>query len=344
MRFLKNCWYVAGFPEEAGAKPFARTYLDEPVLIFRTEAGEVVAMDNRCPHRLASLDMGLRQGDVIQCRYHGLRFNAQGVCLGTPHTTDAPPRARLRVYPVVERHQILWIWMGDPELADPALIPDFSHLDHDQCGWFNGYIYVRGNYQLVVDNLLDLSHAEYLHPLLASEGWQTRNVQKIEQKGDSLYVTNIAHNDPMLPMLRRLRPDINPVGTWIQEERWDAPGVLVLNFEFESEGKKIVLPNGHFLTPETSTTTHYMIRSGHYENKDSPEFTAAYKAGVIAIFEQEDVPVIEAQQRNIGDIDLMEVEPAILKDDSAAIRARRLLAKKIRLEQAAQQPLAAAQA
>ena len=342
MSFLRNCWYVAGFPEDASRQPMTRTFLDEPVVIYRSEAGALVAMDNRCPHRFAPLDRGKLIGDAIQCPYHGLRFGTDGQCVHMPSGAPPPPRAQLRVYPIVEKFELMWIWMGDPALADPATIPDFAFLMDEQYGWFNGTLHAKANYQLFVDNLLDLSHAEFLHPMLSSDGWGARNEATVEQRGESLYVENIAKEDNIFALNRRIRPDFPAIGTTIQRERWDAPGVISLSVGFYAGDDKVVQPSGHFLTPETETTTHYFFRGGQDVAPKSPEVNAAVRDGVIAIFRDEDIPIIEAQQYLMGEVDWIEAEPAILKADSSAIRARRMMAKRIRLERAAEMEKAAA--
>lgn len=335
MSFLRNSWYVAGTAGEASRTPFARTYLDEHVMIFRTEAGDPVATSQHCPHRFAPLDMGKLDGDIIVCPYHALRFDTGGRCVSMPSGGTPPPQARLTIYPLVERYQLLWIWMGEADLADPAAIPDFGYLEDRAFGWFDGYLYVKGNYQLVVDNLLDLSHAEFLHPALSSDGWTARNQQKISQDSNRVMVHNVAEQDHILPIMRQLRPDLAPIGTTRQEERWDAPSLIRLSVEYYAEGDQIIIPSGHFLTPETMTSTHYFVRGGHDMQIDNAEFTAGMKQGVLGIFGQEDVPMIEAQQKFLGGADLIEKRPAILSGDAGAMRARRILAKLIREEQAA---------
>src|SRR5258708_9087875 len=74
-----------------------------------------------------------------------------------------PRSARVRSYPVVERYHWLWIWMGDPALADPAKITDYHWLDDPNWGAKGQYLHVKGNWQLVVDNLLDLTHLAFVH-------------------------------------------------------------------------------------------------------------------------------------------------------------------------------------
>jgi phenylpropionate dioxygenase-like ring-hydroxylating dioxygenase large terminal subunit len=145
MSFLRNTWYVAGLPDEVSEKPLARTFLDTSVVIYRGESGTLAALDGACPHRFAPLGQGCVVGDAIQCPYHGLRFDQQGACVFMPTGGEPPPRAKLRSYPIVERHHLLWIWMGDAASADPALIPDYAYLGEAGFGWFDGYMYVRGN-------------------------------------------------------------------------------------------------------------------------------------------------------------------------------------------------------
>ena len=334
MTFLRNCWYVAAYPDEIGRTPMARTFLDEPVVLYRKEDGEVVALDNRCAHRLAPLNQGRLVGDVIQCAYHGLQFDSTGTCVKLPSGGLVPPRAKLKVYPVAERHAVVWIWMGVPALADPAAIPDFSSIENPEYGWFNGYLYAKANYQLMVDNLLDLSHSEFLHPQLSSPGWSARNEQTVTQVGDTITVDNVAHNDNILPLMAQIMPQMSKVGTTKQMQRWDPPALLQLSVDYYAGDDSFMIPSGHFLTPETQASTHYFVRGGQSINPGSAEFTEGMKQGVLHIFGSEDVPMVEAQQRFIGDGDLMLHDPAILTSDLASTRARRWLAKKIRDEQA----------
>ena len=333
MSFLRNCWYVAGHAEEASQKPFARTYLGEPVVIYRTDTRKLVAMDNRCPHRFAPLDKGTVVGDTIQCPYHGLRFDPTGRCVAVPVGGAPPPHTQRRIYPIVERHSLLWIWMGDIEKSDLSAIPNFEYLESPNFGWFSGYLYAKGNYQLLVDNLLDLTHAEFLHPALKSEGWAARNQQTITRQGDTISIYNCAENDHILPIMQQMNPSLPAVGKTIQHERWDAPGLIRLSVEFYAGDKQIIIPSGHFLTPETATTTHYLVRGGQSEQPGNADYTAGMREGVLNIFRAQDIPIVEAQQQFIGDDrDLMDLKPAIFKSDSGALRARRILATKIREE------------
>src|SRR5512134_1088063 len=126
--FLRNAWYAAGFSDEFGRALLARTFLSEAVVLYRTEDGRPVAFEDRCAHRRLPLSMGRLVGDEIECGYHGLVYDCSGTCVKIPGQPRAsiPPGARVRSYPVVDRHHYLWIWMGDPARADATLIPDYS--------------------------------------------------------------------------------------------------------------------------------------------------------------------------------------------------------------------------
>ena len=120
--FVHDSWYVAAWDHEIGADAlFARQLLGKPLVFFRTAAGAVVALDDRCCHRAAPLSIGRKEGDCVRCQYHGLKFDASGTCVDMPGQDRIPLQARVRSYPVVERNRFVWVWMGDPALADPAL-------------------------------------------------------------------------------------------------------------------------------------------------------------------------------------------------------------------------------
>ena len=162
--FLRNYWYVAAKDQEIGRKPFGRIILGEPVVFFRSEDGTPIALEDRCPHRRLPLSMGKLVGDdVLQCHYHGLRFDRTGACVRVPGQDAIPATAKVKTYPVVERYKWLWIWMGDPALADPAQIVDYHWLDDPNWGAKTDYLHAECNWQLVNDNLLDLTHLAFVH-------------------------------------------------------------------------------------------------------------------------------------------------------------------------------------
>jgi len=118
---LRNAWYVAAWSSEVPVDELlARTILNVPVVLWRDTTGAVVAFEDRCCHRGAPLSKGRLEGDQLRCMYHGLLFDTAGQCVEIPGQERIPPQAKVRTFPVVEKHKWIWIWVGDAGLADPS--------------------------------------------------------------------------------------------------------------------------------------------------------------------------------------------------------------------------------
>jgi len=164
MNYVRNAWYVAGWSDQIGRdNPFAMSILDEPIVLYRGENGRLVALEDRCVHRLAPLSLGRCEGNRLRCMYHGLLFDPDGRVAEIPGQAQIPPQARVRSYPVVERHSWAWVWMGDPAAADEALIPPAVGLDHPDYILGHGQLDYEAEARLINDNLLDFSHLTFVH-------------------------------------------------------------------------------------------------------------------------------------------------------------------------------------
>ena len=162
--FLKNYWYVAAWSDEVAHDPFSRRILDIPVLMYRTQDGRAVAIDDRCPHRRAPLSLGRLVGDDVQCAYHGMRFGPDGTCTHVPGQDHIQNAAHARAFPLVDRYGFLWIWTGDPAAADLDAIPAQYAIQTDRAWAGDGVmIHTRSSAMLITENVLDLTHASYLH-------------------------------------------------------------------------------------------------------------------------------------------------------------------------------------
>lgn len=162
----KNGWYVAAFCNEIGEDLLSRWILNQPVVLYRKGDGTAVAVQGRCPHRHYPLGASLRVGDAIQCGYHGITFDSAGKCTFVPSQEKIPGVYTIKAYPLVERGLWAWIWPGDPALADESLIPTLEEVGLEIAGLYAKPFYahhVDGRYQLLNDNLLDLTHLGYLH-------------------------------------------------------------------------------------------------------------------------------------------------------------------------------------
>jgi nitrite reductase/ring-hydroxylating ferredoxin subunit len=324
--YVRNTWYMAAWENEVeDGGLLARTLLDTPQLIYRRESGDgYVMMENRCPHKFAPLSRGKREGDFVVCGYHGLKFNDQGACVLNPFAERPPPNARVRTTPVTARYGGLWFWPGDPSRADEALIPNLAFLD-DPTPIYRGKTQMGANFELLTDNLLDLSHVEFIH------------VKTFQPTGGAFTGKYEAHEgDKGVILSNWWMPDIEPPGwakpmlpggakvdQWIEME-WRAPACMSLLIGIARAGtdrKEVIgapFLNPHIITPETSKGSHYFYTCAPDEG--AKQFT-------LDVFEGEDAPMIESIERNMGGADFWSLKPVILNIDAASVLARRRLMK-----------------
>ena len=162
--FLRNYWYAVAWDHEITRAPFGRVVCGEPLVLYRQTSGAVSAFEDCCPHRLLPLSKGFLRGEHLVCKYHGLRFDSCGQCVWMPGQEGIHKEARLRVYPVAEKHRFVWVWIGDPEAADEKQIPELWWCSDPKWVFEGSTYHLRCNYQLLVDNLMDLSHETFVHP------------------------------------------------------------------------------------------------------------------------------------------------------------------------------------
>ena len=325
--FLLNCWYLAAWSEEVPASGWLpRRLLGKPWLILRRGDGRAVLLADRCPHRFVPISRGRRDGDRVFCGYHGLGFGLDGACAHNPFGPDLPAAARLDAPPVVERHGGVWFWPGDAERADPALIPEFAFIDAGGPVERASYV-MDADYRLIADNLMDLSHAEFLH--VESFGTNgslfSHGAQSVIQDPDGAIwnrwdVTGAPPPGWAAPMLGE--------GERVDQQlhiRWHAPASMALFIAMRRTGSAdpLVPPmaNPHILTPETATSTHYFFTHPPGE---------AEAAQARRVFLEEDEPMIRAQQDAMAGQDFWEARPVILPSDKAAILVRRRMMQLLR--------------
>jgi phenylpropionate dioxygenase-like ring-hydroxylating dioxygenase large terminal subunit len=351
MNFLRNHWYVAAERSEIGTRPLARTLLGERVVLFRGETGTPVALQDRCPHRFAPLSSGHIIGETIRCTYHGARFDRTGRCIEVPGVARIPERLCVRSYPVVEQYGWVWIWMGEPESADATLVPRNAWYgdNNDPC-WRSGWSCFESmpvNYLLISDNLMDVTHAEYIHPesfgfpvaplarAMEQTGAPARNKITYQVDERDRHITlwmcvSGTLTDYFYEALARKHGGRRPAGDldFFMEVEWRAPANYSFLLRFNPPGSaaedSMALTFLHFLTPESQTSTHYFFKACHDTGDDS--LTEWVMEGAKFIFNQDKV-ILEAQRSVLGDKDIWEYEqrPVMLPGDNLATQVRTII-------------------
>ncbi len=337
--FLRNHWYVAASDAELGRTPLARTILGEPIVLFRGQDGTAVALEDRCAHRHLPLSMGRLIGETLQCRYHGLSYDMGGRCIRVPGQDQVPPGAKVKTYRLAERYRWVWIWMGDPALADPAKIPDYHWLDDADWGAKASYLHVECDWRLIVDNLLDLTHLAFVHQTtIGTMALAEHAAVKLARDGDNVTVTRWTIDHPAPPSFIRLGGFTSNVDRW-QIIEFAPPAYIRLDVGCAPtgtgapEGRRIggiTMRNLNAITPETQTTSHYFWGQAHdFDTKNAETTARVFEQIQTAFFE--DVEVLNAQQRNM---DAFAAAPQIdIAADAGTIQARRILDRLYRDEQ-----------
>ncbi|MDB5940681.1 MAG: hypothetical protein JWQ13_247 [Ramlibacter sp.] len=332
--FLKNCWYVAAQASELGRELTQRWITGEPVVLFRSEAGKPVALEDRCPHRSASLSKGTLIGDAVQCGYHGMTFDCAGSCVRIPGQEQIPAAMKARSYPVVQKWHWVWIWMGDPAKADEALIPDLRY--NDTPGWTvtGGVLKVQANYQLLTDNLLDLTHETFVHTKTIGNAAVAETPMESNVEGNEVHVQRVMRNTPPPPLFKRVRNLTGNIDRW-QIIRFQPPSSVSIDArgfptgtEDAEQGLRWFSINS--ITPIDERSSNYYWTITRCFALDDQEITDLVHKQILATF-LEDKEVLEAQQRLIETDDRKKIEVSV-KADFGSIHARRVVQRLIAQE------------
>ena len=354
--FIHNAWYIAAEPDELLSRPIvSRTLLGKRVAVYRGASGQAIALEDSCPHRRAPLSLGTVQGDGVRCGYHGAEFGSDGRCIRVPGQ-DAVPRAVVPTYPVIERHGYIWVWLGDPDLADGgASIPDGFWVSGDPA-WIGGYgrmESIKADFKLINDNLFDITHAQFVHP----ESFGGEEVQfyrkarpgsdyidremsfEVGERSIRFRTHAAALGDEGGPLWRSMLAQSRGVEEWNDpidyrmEVIWWAPCYtsfhIIVRPSGEPDAPPVEIYNLHAAVPESEGSSHYFYRS--VRNYGDASMNSAFIDAVKFVFNQ-DKPILEGQQAVLGDRDLLETHPISFAGDMLPLQGRRILERMMATE------------
>ncbi len=346
--YLMNTWYVACWSDELGEELITRTILEKPVLLYRKDNGDPVAIGNLCPHRFAPLHMGKRIGDDVQCGYHGMVFGESGKCVLNPHHGGViSPAMKVVAYPLIERNGAIWLWTGQADAADEALLPDFDCYSAPGFTTIRGAMDVAANYELITDNLLDLTHADFLHEGTLSSEAITVSKLETPEKESTVWANRWCPDGIAPPIWGQLMEKQLGFGLetridhWLYM-RWDAPAHLLLDVGITPVGGTredgVWVYTGHHLTPISPTRTLYYWTVVRNHGVGDPDVSAFWQGSIDYAFAVQDKPMIEAQQTAIGDAHVDSLRPVGIPADVSGAKARRMLSRLIAGEAKGEKP------
>jgi vanillate O-demethylase monooxygenase subunit len=339
--FLKNTWYVACQADELTDKPLGRKICNEAMVFFRDAEGKVAAVQDFCPHRGAPLSLGRVCNGQLVCGYHGLVMGCDG------HTVSMPGHQvrtfePIKSFAVIEQYGFVWVWPGNPQLADPAKMPVFEWFDNPKWAYGGGLYHIECDYRLMIDNLMDLTHETYVHSTSIGQPEIDETPCKTVAEGDHVSTSRFMEGikaPPFWQMAMRANdlPDDALVDRW-QICRFTPPSHVLIEVGVALAGKggyhaepkdKASSVVVDFITPETETSIHYfwgMVRQFKPQDK---ALTASIREGQGKIF-SEDMEMLQRQQANI--LANPDRKLKILSIDAGGVMSRRVIDRLLALE------------
>jgi len=307
--YARAAWYVVAWSSELNrTKPTSVMVLGEQIIIWQADDC-LVAMEDRCPHRLAPLSLGRCEGASIRCLYHGLIFDKDGKCIRAPGQDKIPPTLAVKPYPVTEKHGWVWVWMGDPDEADIALVPDLIGVDTADFHVAKGTLDYDADAYLINRNLLDFSHVPFVHSAtfqapeeaadvlphwtrmergLRYTSW-TRSVLGSAVSPSAVPIDDMLGYDYVMPGIMSLLSGHFPLGT--------ADDVAGGRPDF-ANAVGAVIASGQAVTPVDDRKARYFFWTGPRKDCGSQQLAEMLDRAQHAAF-AEDKIMIEAQQKII---------------------------------------------
>jgi phenylpropionate dioxygenase-like ring-hydroxylating dioxygenase large terminal subunit len=307
--YLRNSWYVAALSSEIEVKLTARRILGENIVVYRTESGEPVALEDSCPHRRLPLSKGRLLNDNIECGYHGLQFDLSGQCVAAPTQNRIPPSAIVRSYPVADRWGLLWIWMGDAGLSDDSLIINIENYGNPDWEITTGdALTCACNYQYLTDNLLDPSHVAWVHRTSFDAPGTDNTPLAISETDKGLVVHRWIYDHEPPPFYA---PLIHFEGNCDRLQYYEAqyPSTAINKSIFFPAGNggpdslidelTYVMVSYNFMTPIDANNTRYYWLQHRNTDPGNKDVTATIVSGAKAAF-LEDRDILEAVHTGIA--------------------------------------------
>jgi vanillate monooxygenase len=341
--FPKNTWYVAATPNEIDEKPLGRKICGERIAFYRGLENKVAAVQDFCPHRGAPLSLGYVSEGKLICGYHGLEMGCNGKTVAMPGQRVGGFQA-IKAYPVVERYGFIWVWPGDPALADDSRIPHMEWYDNPEWAYGGGLYHIACDYRLMIDNLMDLTHETYVHSTSIGQKEIDETPCKTTVDGDRVTTARYMNGITPPPFWKAaLRghglPDDVPVDRW-QICRFTPPSHVIIEVGVALQGhggydapndKKVYSQVIDFITPETETSIHYFWGMARKFNPKDKALTATIRDGQGKIF-AEDLEMLERQQQNL--LAWPERKLLMLNIDAGGVQSRKIIERIIAAEQA----------
>jgi vanillate O-demethylase monooxygenase subunit len=253
-----------------------------------------VAPADRCPHRSFPLSAGRREADTIVCGYHGLRFDARGDCVEVPSQSPCPKSIGTRSFPLVEVGPMLFIWLGDPALADPRKIVAENFMRDGTWVCSKALRHMECSYVRLHENLMDLTHLSYLHLGSFGNPDYARSPYEVELGAERFALTRRIAPTTLPPIWGRTTGiEGEGQGARVTRSEFMSPALHEINATFYD----VTLPaesrpefhtrTYHLITPETHNRTHYFVVHGRDFAREDASAGEFMHTQLMSIFDED---------------------------------------------------------
>ena len=331
--YVLNAWYVAAWSSEVTREPARRVICEIPLVLYRTQAGAAVALEDRCAHRGYPLSPGRLVGDDIECGYHGFTFDCSGACVRVPAQDIIPKQAFVRSFPLVEKDGWVWIWTGQKELADVSKVPDTHWMSDPEWVTVTHSIPFACRAELIHDNLLDLTHESFIHKSTVGDDYIYRHGITVEVDGDVVSADRLMPGVVAPPLYAR---------TMATEGLYDRfhctvfypPGYLLLHSGITAQGRPreegylIKVLNG--ITPIDAHNSWYYYAFSRNFGTDQHWATEELITGLATVLE-EDKAALEWQEIGLQSRPY-DVRDSLIAQDAGVAKARKVMERLLAAE------------
>jgi vanillate O-demethylase monooxygenase subunit len=229
----------------------------------------------------------------LRCGYHGLLFDASGQCINIPGQTLIPPLAKVKSYPVRERYDLVWVWMGDAA-ADESRLPTVEKFGDP--GWAlleNGYQHHAANYRIEIENLMDPAHTTFLHKLTIGNPAAKNVPVQVNRDDRSITAYRWIENTPPSPFDRQSHDFGDALVDRLQSFSFALPCTsfveicaMPAGLEKTDENKNLGLRSFSykFLTPQDERHTHFFWLHLRNHRVGDPAFDQQLRASLEKTF------------------------------------------------------------
>ena len=307
---MPSGWFGLCYAHELSAGELKKVRLaGRDFVVFRTESGEVAAIDNYCPHLGAALHQGSVVGETVRCAFHHWQWNGQGECTAIPYAKKIPAKARTNAIPVCEINGMIMGWHHPKNVAPHYEVQFIEALNGTREGW--GEVHFQEFtlptcVQEIAENDVDHAHFPYLH--------NTQGLYETESVFDGPIKTSTS---AMQHVLEHIEGDADPDAEYLLRRFSHGPGSVTVHATWVPSADPEVFGEFvlyHVATPIEDDLTHVrwsMVLSKNIETDDAGKSVLAYMSQGV----YEDVPIWEEK--------VYQANPVLCDGDGPIVRNRK---------------------